>query len=800
MRKLNGRRATYGLIVGVSMVGAAAAAPGCDGGQPPPGGGNDACVSTRDLFAEQVWPIINARCTGCHAPGGMAATGDNPKQRAAGFVLEWDAYPDFLDENLRQLSRMVTEQIGGVPKLLVKPVGGDTHVGGAAIEKDSEEYKLLEQLTQQIQDGSPDCGGEKANAFEGAGLDDWQRTFRRAAIVLGGRLPDAQEGQLADEAAFDKALDTLMSEPTFLKHVKESWNDVLLTDGGDRIQVGPFQFRLEDFPAMKTWQDGPDPVCAGAADYNACVYEYYVYWSTVSKAMLQEPLELISHVVETDAPFTEILTADYAMVNPYSAVAYNAQGEFDAPSTDNYDDWRELQVSGLERGAVPHAGVLTTPAFLGRWVSTETNKNRARSRVVHKAFLATDVLKLAQRPVDTSALTGVANATRNAASCNVCHNLVDPVATSFTNYSDSAGFDYDPAITAATNPHQEMLPPGFGTDRIPGQENQMLPALAEKIVADERFSLSAARVAYKGVLGLEVLRYPNDAADPAFKEKFEAWNAQDQFLHEVAVAFEASGYNYKEIVRAIVKSPFFRANATDKMNQALAAQVGAGRLLSPEILDRKIEAVAGIPWSVGGWAPYGDRIRDLRDRYSIFYGGIDSVAVTSRLLDANPLIVNVSERMANEVACRTVAWDFTRPADERALLPGVEIDTLPESGEAAIRDNIVYLFERALGEKHDPGDPEIEAAYGIFRETQKELADGGDPYHLAYECLGLWERTAAQTYPCNDAGTPEYVAACYDYDAPLPPERVIDQDPQYTIGAWMSVVSYVFSDVRFLYE
>ena len=35
-------------------------------------------------------------------------------------------------------------------------------------------------------------------------------------------------------------------------------------------------------------------------------------------------LELIAHVVENDRPYTEILTADYIMANPFAARAYGA--------------------------------------------------------------------------------------------------------------------------------------------------------------------------------------------------------------------------------------------------------------------------------------------------------------------------------------------------------------------------------------------------------------------------------------------------------------------------------------------
>lgn len=759
-----------------------------------------ACAETRQLFAEQVWPILSAKCTGCHAPGGSAATGDNPKSRAAGFILEWDAYPDFLDVNLNQVVRMVSEQIDGQPKFLLKPAGGDTHVGGALIAKDSAEYKLFDQLTKQLQATAGTCGGEIIDPLAGAEVDGWATTFRRAAVIVGGRLPNDSEKAIADEAAFDKALDGLMSEPGFIHHVKVTWNDVLLTNAGDDVQVGPFQFRLEDFPAMSVWRDGPDPTCAGKIDYDACASDYYNYWGTVRDALLEEPLALIANVVQKGAPFSEILTADYTMVNSWSAIAYNATSEFPMPTLENFGEWKEHKVIGQQRGPVPHAGVLSTPAFLGRWVSTETNKNRARARMVYKAFLATNVLALAQRPVDTDALTGIANPTRNAAACSVCHTLIDPVATSFSNYTDTANFDYDPEITAATIPHQEMLPPGFGTERTAGSESALLPALTKMVTADSRFARSVAQIAYQGIMGRNVLRYPADTKDPAFKEKLNAWDAQDKFLHSLAEVFKSSGENYKEVIRAIVKSAFFRSKGKGVANAQLAGEIGAGRLLSPEILDRKIEAAVGIPWSTGGWGAKSERARELYDKYMILYGGIDSLAVTSRLTTANPLVANISERMANEIACRTVGYEFTQSADSRTLLKGVERDTVPASGEAQIRATIVNMYERATGVKYGANDAEINTAFGIFRDTYQEISTKADAWYLPWECLGIWDRKDSQVHSCGTMGLPDYVPNCYSFDKELPDAQKIDHDDKYTIGPWMAVVSYIFSDVRFIYE
>ena len=763
----------------------------------------DPCVTTRRHFAQQVWPILSAKCTGCHAPGGSATTGENAKRRTAGFVLEWDAYPDFLDVNLAQVARMVHEQIGGVPKLLLKPSGGDSHLGGALIPTDSAEYQVLQRLAANLQQGDLACAGADSDSFAGVELADWNQTFRRAALLLGGRLPTDSERRLGDEASFDRALDGLLTEPAFLQHVKETWNDRLLTDGGDRVQVGPLQFRIGDFPAVQPWIDGPDVACKGKPDVAKCTQDWFTLWRSVQLALTSEPLELIAHVVAKNAPFSEVLTADYTMANPQSAVVYGVQKSFDPPSRDNFKNWKPVRISGVERGAVPHAGLLSSPGFLGRWVSTDTNKGRARARMIYRAFLATDVQQLAQRPVDTAALTGVANPTRNSAACSVCHVVIDPVATSFSNYSDSAAFDYDPSVSAATIRHQEMLPPGLGEQRTAGQETKLLPALAKMLIADERFAQSVVRVAYQGVMGRAPLRYPTPTMNAQdYASRWAAWDAQNRFLHQLAKLFESSGQNYKEVVKAIIKSPFFRASSSRLTNVALAEEVGSGRLLTPELLDRKIEAVAGIPWSIGGWGLDAERTRDLRDRYKILYGGIDSVSVTSRLSSPTPMIANIAERMANEVACRAVAWEFTMPASKRKLLRLVERGITPgeADSDAKIRDNLVELLERAWGVRYSTSDPEIDALFALFTDTREELDLKHDFNHLPFDCLGLWERNESSVYSCGTEGEKDYVARCYSFDKTLPIERRITTDGLFTIGAWMAVVSYVFSDVRFLYE
>ena len=49
----------------------------------------------------------------------------------------------------------------------------------------------------------------------------------------------------------------------------------------------------------------------------------------VSPGVAREPLELIAYVVMNDRPYTEVLTADYTMVNAFSDLAYRSRSGFE---------------------------------------------------------------------------------------------------------------------------------------------------------------------------------------------------------------------------------------------------------------------------------------------------------------------------------------------------------------------------------------------------------------------------------------------------------------------------------------
>ena len=167
-------------------------------------------------------------------------------------------------------------------------------------------------------------------------------------------------------------------------------------------------------------------------------------------------------MVENDLPYTDILTADYIMANPVTAAAYGADTDFADPSDVHefrpsriVSYYRDDDSKVVERDSqlgprildpgnlatdYPHAGVLNTTAFLKRYPSTATNRNRARSRWTYYHFLGLDVEKSASRTTDPVALADTNNPTMNNPACTVCHTILDPVAGAFQNYGDEGWY------------------------------------------------------------------------------------------------------------------------------------------------------------------------------------------------------------------------------------------------------------------------------------------------------------------------------------------------------------------------
>jgi hypothetical protein len=476
------------------------------------------------------------------------------------------------------------------------------------------------------------------------------------------------------------------------------------------------------------------------------------------------------------------VTADYTVLNGYTALAYNAP---DAAPMASYDErtFVEGSIRVTRDGATvtfPHAGILTSPMFLNRYPTSRTNRNRHRARIVLREFLATDILRVADRPIDPTKAVALANPTREDPACQTCHVIIDPIAGAFQKWDDN---DYERYLPDREW-HQEMFLPGFGQEQMQVSDyDDALQWLGQRIASDKRFPLAVVRSAIESLTGRAPLDFPEDPSGSAYV----AWQAQDALVRSVADAFVESGFNYKTVVEQIVLSPYYRAantTVTDEAGLAQLSEFGTGTLLPPELLHRKMMSTLGFSWGIAN-AP------SLLSDFRILYGGIDSESVTERLTTPNGLMSAIMWRMANEVSCRGVSYDFAKATADRFLFPYVTVDTVPEDefGEevpesvGAIRQNIQYLMGRMLGEELADDSAEVDAVYGLFLDTWKEgrgrINNESVQRNLTWACQYRQDLITG---------------------VEIPEDQRLAEDGDYVIRSWMAVLTYLIADYRFLYE
>ena len=765
MAETNGFLVAAGLLVGLSAAAACGDGiarhphgdlpPGADGDALTGGdedqdegtGGEEDCVAVESFFRDEVWaPFMSTKCYACHNPAGAA--------RHTDLVLRAADVPGYFDANLAALRDIARLEIDGAPLLLLKASAQVEHQGSAQLGVGDEHYRALEELVQLLEEPDQCTDDEDVDAFfEGVVFLDWEQTLRRALFNLAARRPTASElARARDEGADGVAvvLNAAMDEPGFSTRIREILGDVLLTDaflpGTDALDL----LDTTDYPSVDWWRDaGFDESDRKKAKNRS------------NDAIAREPLELARFIVENHRPFSDIVAADYTVVNPYSAQVYGLDlNEVGFADPEDQTEWREVQLD-----SIPHAGILTTPAFLNRYPTSSTNRNRARALFTMQTFLATDVMRLGARPIDGASVDDH-NPTMDDPACTSCHEILDPVAGAFGNWDRRGRYRPGPW-------YLDMRPAGLGNERRPAADaDRSLWWLGRQIADDPRFGQAVVRLLYRGITGQPTLTEPTDPLAADYAARVRAFRVQDFVLEEIAADYRAAGHELRTAVLQLVLSPYFRAANSDEVDEVRAlelAGIGAIRLVTPEQLDRRIQDVLDYVWvDADGKKP----LRRSQSFYAL-YGGIDASTTTDRLTAFNGVMVNVAERMANEVACSVTAQDFSLPHSERRLFPYVDPEDLPGVDDEAIRDNLVYLHERVLGEVLAPDDAEIDRTFALFVGVRDQGLAGDYNVNLFV--------------PCRAVGGP---------DSAYP----VEEDPDFTIRAWMAVLAAMLGDYKFLLE
>lgn len=726
-------------------------------------------------FEAEVWAKVGERtCLRCHTLYGDAKESE--------FILDRmedsDKDSAILARNYDAFRTMATKVTEGDSILLQKVVGALDHGGGQVLKPDSTGYKILSQFAKRATSPADESTAERetvvnksAAFFDGVTMLPPSRLLRRVTLSLAGRLPSTEELKEIENggpAAFDSALDSIMREEAFYERLKEGFNDIFLTVGiEDNAET---LLSYHHFEKTRLWYQKHDFSHLPEAERERAGWKLA---DVYRDALLREPLELIAYIVRNDKPISELATADYIMVSPYTARGYGIYEEVKDQFKDHDDPFeyiparlhalkgRDGKVQESKTGWYPHAGFLSMFHYLRRYPSTETNRNRLRARMFYQHFLGVDIMQIAPRSTDASAVAAKYKIpTMQAADCVVCHKTIDPVAGLFQdfNFQGELGPRKDGWYT-------DMFPAGFEEERLPdGERWRATQWLAERTVKDPRFPIAMAEHVYTILLGRKVLQPPEDIEDPTFEGKRRAYLEQRRMIKSVAAQLAASNYNLKEAFKAIVSTEFYRADGIVSANEnpqrrAELDDIGVVRLITPEQMERKLNAIFGKPWG------------RFKSEYKILYGGIDSITVTERNAEPSGAMGAIQRIMANDVACSNVGLDFHRPVAERKLFWGIEPSVVPgdEQSNQVIRQTIGHLQEKILGISLPHDHPDIERIFQLFSDIIRD----------------------ARAQPSFEPRETYFCGGREDF-------RV--EDPYYTVRAWRGVVTYLLRQHTFLYE
>jgi hypothetical protein len=753
------------------------------GDQKPASSGPACSAATDSYFEDEVWAKVGVqKCLTCHRKGGDAEDSKfillDPRKR------EGAAHDEAMRSNRDAFAKMARAKEKDQSRLLLKVVGGLDHGGEDVLKTDSAEYRILAEFVRRLHRPQTESQGPAINPnappfFEGVVMADNRVVLRRVTLSLAARLPtEAELAAITKDGlkAMPSILDAIMKEDAFYDRLREGFNDIFLTlglDGAAETEV----LSYEHFEKSRLWYQKFDLSKAG--DQKAQTQARYKLSGDYRKALRDEPMKLLEYIVRNDRPFSEIVTADYIMVSPYTARGYGVfdlvKGQFKNPEDPfEYIPVKLKALVGRNKqnnqdsatGSYPHAGLLSTFQYLARYPTTETNRNRLRARMYYQHFLGVDVLELAARVSDAAAVTAKYKVpTMEASECVVCHKTLDPVAGLFQDYWR---FDANFALYGKRKGgwFADMFAAGFEGEDLPAAERwHSLQWLGEHTAKDPRFAVAMVEHVYYILTGRKVLLPPKELDEPLYPARLRAYREQRRQVEAIATRFAKNGFNLKSVFKDWATSDFYRADGLataikDPKRRTELDDVGLVRLLAPEQVERKVAAVFGEKWN------------RLNGELAMLYGGIDSKEVTERAADPSGAMGAIQRILSNDVACKNVARDFARPAAERRLFPGIESDVIPGAspeGDKAIRAAIARLHERVLGRYDAPDSPEVERTFKLFAAIVKD----------AKEAKGIDKR---ENYSCRQ-GTP-----------------ATPDDPHYTIRAWRGVVTYLLRRHEFLYE
>jgi hypothetical protein len=517
----------------------------------------------------------------------------------------------------------------------------------------------------------------------------------RASMALKGTRPSVDDLKAvdADPSKLDSLVDAYLDSAEFGETVRDLHNEALLVRTDTVIFPSGF------------------PAIGALKGYDV---------QRINISVQEEPLRLIERVVMDDRPYSEIVTADWAMADGVVATIWGLSHASDM------DTWEKTSWPSTH----PGAGVLSSPAVFNRHATTISNANRGRANAIAKALLCYD---FSARDVQIDASinladpTSVAKAVREDPACRSCHQTLDPMAAYFSIYSPIYVPADTPVYPFMPYASETQIPPwisqGGMTRAQPGffgRQTDGLVNLGAMIAADPRFTLCAVK---------RFLAY--------FTQRSMADLPQDT-VAKLDRAFIDGGLSAKKLARAIVLSDDFKvshSNVEDGADDIVGYQKAR-----PEQLARMVRDLTGYTWATNlqletagtGKGVIGrvELVTDSFLGFKVHAGGLDSYYVTLPSYTYNTTASLFLRQFAEETAQWTVETDFGAAADQRRLLTRI---TESDTSEASVRAQLSDLHARIFGRLETPDSDAVGETYALFAAA----------YDASHDARRAWKTTLA---------------------------------------------------------
>lgn len=732
------------------------------------GAGATACANVPAEFTTKVWPAMSSTCVLCHMAGRPAA--------GTGLVFAAGG------SNEQNYSTLRTFANSKGDLLLSKTIGLPSHDGGKPfVDANSQEYKDLAALLPVMKQActtTPIPGPVMGQFWNGVNFISDATRLSKAAILFAGR------NATAEEAAAVAAGGAPVLRTTIRGYMTGAAFDRFLDEVGDTHFLSPgavilgnnMGYNAADFPTAVDMINNTNLQPNERNRFQA--------------SARREPVELMKYIVKGDKSWTDMVAGNYTMMNGILQryLGGTSQGTF--VDVGNDLEWLPGTIPSQRLGGVrEHAGVLSSQAWLQRFPTTPTNRNRHRIYIMAKQFLALDVLALAARPLDDGAKFLVPTVENPA--CAVCHDTIDPMAAGFQNWNEanrylpnrtgsgvnhalpgsyrSGAYPKDAAGRAyyqdGDNWFRDSKAPGYAGTPMPGDfkgNPTALQWLGQQVAMDSRYALGAVYFWYEGVFGREPLKAPFDTTSAQYANLLSAYNAQNEELQEIAARFKTNrgngAYNVKDLLVDLVMSKWFGAEKATGLNAGRMLElhdIGSYNMLTPSQLQTKFVSLLGQPWT------------DFNNPYAgngVNYGNFDGVNRIERAKEYTMMQATVMDRFVATRSCAITQADFAKTAATRLLFPNVTMTDTPatQAGLDAITQNVRYLHKALWKEDVPTTDAEVQRTVKLFTD--------------------VWaDRATAPVRPTTCAFNNT-------------------NDANYTGRAWAAVIAYMVEDAKFLFE